>query len=859
MFNKNINGDLLMSNTIDKTELDHGASEDNKEKGENLVCSAPAEEGSSNIKEEKLQIDDKKISDIVNKKVEEILKQKAQVLYSYAEKLTVREQQIEIREIESLSNFPKIVEERLESQKKALETAKQDYIKKLNELNKREAELSEKELKIDEQRQTLNNELQLERQNSLLKLQESNKKRLEEITESHSKRIDTLNSEFLKKQEIQNKELEADKNQRIEDLRKHLKEMTDEAETKLSEKELELQQREKKCNDIENKANEIKREYERKSDELSQIEADLKKRQDQFRQRVEDAVSQEKQNYLSKETILNNVIDGLRQQVNELIAEKEMYEDLKAKLGNEEPIAVLRRLQDSEKMLADARKQFLVQQNEDFDKERETLNNTISNLQIKLDDQIAKNTQLELSRGNQELEYRNQHLQEKLELVEGEKKSADDYAKILESRLERLSSEIGTQKNRDERILEIKVPVFERKSELYNSAYKDNRRMEIRWLNYIIESSMEYGLVFPKRLVYAFHTCLKSAELSPLTVLAGVSGTGKSELPKYYSKFGLFNFMSIPVQPNWDSQEAMLGYFNSIDNKFDAQPVLRFLAQAATERSEEYPMGMSDVMNMILLDEMNLAHVELYFADFLSKLESRRSEDKKLPTVDVKLGAGISPYELPLSRNLLWVGTMNQDETTKTLSDKVLDRGNVLFFPRPKKLVSRGKLTPLPEGKAHFTKDTWESWCNREIILTKDEIAPYKEIIEKINDAVANVGRALGHRVWQSIEYYMNNYPTICELLDGQEEDHSGIDKNKLKEQMKIAFEDTVVQKVMPKLRGIETVGESKTRCLDRIRELLSEGIDGEKFSIEEDFNLACNNPFGQFIWNSANYIANEN
>ena len=859
MFNKNINGDLLMSNTIDKTELDHGASEDNKEKGENLVCSAPAEEGSSNIKEEKLQIDDKKISDIVNKKVEEILKQKAQVLYSYAEKLTVREQQIEIREIESLSNFPKIVEERLESQKKALETAKQDYIKKLNELNKREAELSEKELKIDEQRQTLNNELQLERQNSLLKLQESNKKRLEEITESHSKRIDTLNSEFLKKQEIQNKELEADKNQRIEDLRKHLKEMTDEAETKLSEKELELQQREKKCNDIENKANEIKREYERKSDELSQIEADLKKRQDQFRQRVEDAVSQEKQNYLSKETILNNVIDGLRQQVNELIAEKEMYEDLKAKLGNEEPIAVLRRLQDSEKMLADARKQFLVQQNEDFDKERETLNNTISNLQIKLDDQIAKNTQLELSRGNQELEYRNQHLQEKLELVEGEKKSADDYAKILESRLERLSSEIGTQKNRDERILEIKVPVFERKSELYNLAYKDNRRMEIRWLNYIIESSMEYGLVFPKRLVYAFHTCLKSAELSPLTVLAGVSGTGKSELPKYYSKLGLFNFMSIAVQPNWDSQEAMLGYFNSIDNKFDAQPVLRFLAQAATERSEEYPMGMSDVMNMILLDEMNLAHVELYFADFLSKLESRRSEDKKLPTVDVKLGAGISPYELPLSRNLLWVGTMNQDETTKTLSDKVLDRGNVLFFPRPKKLVSRGKLPPLREGKAHFTKDTWESWCNREIILTKDEIAPYKEIIEKINDALANVGRALGHRVWQSIEYYMNNYPTICELLDGQEEDHSGIDKNKLKEQMKIAFEDTVVQKVMPKLRGIETVGESKTRCLDRIRELLSEGIDGEKFSIEEDFNLACNNPFGQFIWNSANYIANEN
>ena len=856
MFNKNINGDLLMSNTIDKTELDHGASEDNKEKGENLVCSAPAEEGSSNIKEEKLQIDDKKISDIVNKKVEEILKQKAQVLYSYAEKLTVREQQIEIREIESLSNFPKIVEERLESQKKALETAKQDYIKKLNELNKREAELSEKELKIDEQKQTLNNELQLERKNSLLKLQESNKKRLEEITEPHSKRIDTLNSEFLKKQEIQNKELEADKNQRIEDLRKHLKEMTDEAETKLSEKELELQQREKKCNDIENKANEIKREYERKSDELSQIEADLKKRQDQFRQRVEDAVSQEKQNYLSKETILNNVIDGLRQQVNELIAEKEMYEDLKAKLGNEEPIAVLRRLQDSEKMLADARKQFLVQQNEDFDKERETLNNTISNLQIKLDDQIAKNTQLELSRGNQELEYRNQHLQEKLELVEGEKKSADDYAKILESRLERLSSEIGTQKNRDERILEIKVPVFERKSELYNSAYKDNRRMEIRWLNYIIESSMEYGLVFPKRLVYAFHTCLKSAELSPLTVLAGVSGTGKSELPKYYSKFGLCNFMSIAVQPNWDSQEAMLGYFNSIDNKFDAQPMLRFLAQAATNHTVDYPEGLRDTMNMVLLDEMNLAHVELYFADFLSKLETRRGKTENLPCVDVKLGAGITPYQLELTRNVMWVGTMNQDETTKSLSDKVLDRGNVLFFPRPKELKSRKDLKSLPSLSWLATEKGWDSWINKSLILSEEEISPFKTIVEKINDSLATVGRALGHRVWQSIEYYMNNYPTVCVALHGKDfKDRNGVDEASLKRELKVAFEDALVQKVMPKLRGIETSGASKMYCLDKIKTILSEGIYGSPFSIVADFNLACENPFGQFIWNSANYI----
>lgn len=67
------------------------------------------------------------------------------------------------------------------------------------------------------------------------------------------------------------------------------------------------------------------------------------------------------------------------------------------------------------------------------------------------------------------------------------------------------------------------------------------------------------GLHFSNRILCAFHTALKIVEWSPLTVLAGVSGTGKSELPKLYSRFGGINFINVPVQPNWDSQESMLG------------------------------------------------------------------------------------------------------------------------------------------------------------------------------------------------------------------------------------------------------------------------------------------------------------
>jgi len=159
----------------------------------------------------------------------------------------------------------------------------------------------------------------------------------------------------------------------------------------------------------------------------------------------------------------------------------------------------------------------------------------------------------------------------------------------------------------------------------------------------------------------------------------------------------------------------MLGFFNSIDNKFDAQPVLRFLAQSQISGREQYEQrirrwqsmspdqqialdpekdkeliealkqadypGLQDAVCLVLLDEMNLAHPELYFAEFLSKLELRRGrKGDDVPFIPVKIGAGMEPYKLPLGRNVLWTGTMNQDETTKSLSDKVLDRSIISTF-----------------------------------------------------------------------------------------------------------------------------------------------------------------------------------
>ncbi len=393
---------------------------------------------------------------------------------------------------------------------------------------------------------------------------------------------------------------------------------------------------------------------------------------------------------------------------------------------------------------------------------------------------------------------------------------------------------------------------------------------EIEWLEGIRQHCAEIEMVFPKRIIYAFHTALKCADWATITVLAGVSGTGKSELPRLYSEFGGINFFSAPVQPNWDSQEAMLGYFNSIDNRFDAQPLLRYLvrstedfrdADLATLKTELEASGYtstSDCMSIALLDEMNLAHVEHYFADFLSKMEQRRGKAKKfVPTIEVKLGAGIRPYELRMSRNVLWIGTMNQDETTKSLSDKVLDRGIVINFPRPRVLKERSKLSDIDiyvKGLniPALKKTTWDSWQVIKLEGMSEaqigELMRFKKIVEKINEHLAYVGRALGHRVWQAIEFYIANYPEVIAEIENAD----GQLTPDLKKAMNTAFEDQIVQKIMPKLRGIETRGKSRELCLDRIKNLLDE--NGFK-NLLEDFDNACRLGYGQFMWCTANYI----
>lgn len=168
---------------------------------------------------------------------------------------------------------------------------------------------------------------------------------------------------------------------------------------------------------------------------------------------------------------------------------------------------------------------------------------------------------------------------------------------------------------------------------------------ELNWLRGIKEKMDASEIKISNKLLYAFHTSVKIHDWSPLVVLAGVSGTGKSELPRQYAHHGGMNFISVPVKPDWDSMQSLFGYYNSIENKFEPTELSRAIYYM--ESAE-----LKNTMLLVLLDEMNLAYVELYFSDLLSKFETNRGTDDTI-TYEISLGANEAPEKMEIGKNIL--------------------------------------------------------------------------------------------------------------------------------------------------------------------------------------------------------------
>ena len=348
------------------------------------------------------------------------------------------------------------------------------------------------------------------------------------------------------------------------------------------------------------------------------------------------------------------------------------------------------------------------------------------------------------------------------------------------------------------------------------------------------------GLRFSDRVIKAFHTSLKCNDINPLTVIAGISGTGKTLLPVAYAELMGMHSLVVAVQPRWDSPQDMFGFYNYLEKTYKATDLARALVGMDhynfLDQSQE---KITDRILLVLLDEMNLARTEYYFSEFLSKLELRRlvkdpSYHDNRRNAEIKLdtgpGSGDRFSNLWVGDNVLFVGTMNEDETTQTLSDKVLDRSNVLRFGRPKEIINSLEENQKGfSGEGYLPINTWRSWCRKssEVFSWTDKANMW---LKDLNDALEPIRRSFGYRVQESIRTYMANYPSSSES-----------------EVFKIAFADQLEQKIIPKLRGIDLHESSTSLALEEISNILDQVGDDE---LSETFQKArSDKSTGMFIW----------
>lgn len=425
----------------------------------------------------------------------------------------------------------------------------------------------------------------------------------------------------------------------------------------------------------------------------------------------------------------------------------------------------------------------------------------------------------------------------------------------------------------------LKMYQFLYENDFYNKVIDDSNDIMVKENFNFHDYLRSRKYYFNKTTIESF---LLSLKVKPFIIFTGNSGTGKTKLVQLYADYlmehkhfystkisdwydeifqklnencdenttrdiGSYNknYQLIPVGANWTDNRNILGYYNILDNKYMDTPSY-LLINLANDLYCPF---------FLILDEMNLSHVERYFSDFLSSMESN---------VPIPLNGNIDELEIP--NNLFIIGTVNVDETTYMFSPKVLDRANVIEFDLPSIDNYMDDVYPEKlEGDLCFLEHPLKKIDSK--LIHEMDIGDLKMILSKINcsdddgnesnvyvllkDELLDIQSALkgssfefGYRVINEILRFIvaSFYYEKLDLDKFDQEDYTF--------NWKHYFDIQIKQKILPKLHGSEKViGDTLDHllrlCLKKEFEMFSEEFSTSEFkypiSAEKLFNMRCN------------------
>ena len=234
--------------------------------------------------------------------------------------------------------------------------------------------------------------------------------------------------------------------------------------------------------------------------------------------------------------------------------------------------------------------------------------------------------------------------------------------------------------------------------------------------------------------------------VSPILILQGMSGTGKTSLAHAMGSFVKNTSTVIPVQPMWKERTDLLGYYNEFTKRFNETLLLEKMYEANYCRD----------IYITVLDEMNIARVEYYFAEFLSLLELPNPDERYIDVVSdmwdtdpVQLKDG----RIKLPVNMWFIGTANNDDSTFAISDKVYDRAMILNLDEKSERFVAPRTKPTPITAENFKRLTQEAMLEYE--LTGRNLKRLEELDKYL---ISHFHITFGNRIMKQIRQYVPVY-----------------------------------------------------------------------------------------------------